>query len=67
MNLYDLVAGLVLVVGGAIAFLAAKGRIDLHRGDAEKARQWRQQYGRFLTWAGPIIVLFGLLHLAGVM
>ena len=67
MSVYDLFSGFVMVFGGGVAFLAARGRIDLHHGNVEKAKKWRQQYGGFLTLAGPAVVFFGLLHFAGLM
>lgn len=67
MSLYDFVSGFVMVFGGGLAFFAARGCINLHHGNVEKAKQWRQKYGRFLTWASPAVVVFGLLRFAGVI
>ena len=66
MDLYDLVAGAVFFGGGVYMFLAGTGRIEISPSNPEKSKQWRLKYGRFMTWAGPLVVLGGILHFLGI-
>ncbi len=67
MDPYNVIAGIIFVTGGAYAFLAGTGRVEIKRGDPVKSKQWRERYGRFMIWAGPFLVLFGILQLLGVL
>lgn len=65
MNLYDVMSGVVYISGGTYAFLAGTGRIDIKSSDPEKSKLWREKHGSYMTWAGPVIVLAGMLQLFG--
>jgi hypothetical protein len=66
MDLYNLLAGAIFIAGGTYSFLLATGRMQIAPRDLDKSRQWRAKYGRFMKWAGPLMVVYGALQLLGI-
>jgi hypothetical protein len=64
--MYELVDGLISILGGIYGYLAATGKVKVSKNE-EKAAEWRQKYGRTLKIAAPILVLFGLFRLGQVL
>ncbi len=60
------IEGIIPIVGGAVAFLMAKGLIPVGK-DKAKSEQWLASWGKILTWLGPLVVVFGILQLVGIV
>jgi hypothetical protein len=67
MSLYNLLAGIVFIACGTYVFLLYRGRLEINAKDPEKSREWREKYSPVMKWAGPILVIFGVLHLVGFL
>lgn len=60
--MYELMDSLISVAGGAYAYLAAIGKVQISKSE-EKSKEWCLKYGAILKVIGPILVLFGLFRL----
>jgi hypothetical protein len=58
--------GLIPLLGGLYAFLLARG-VVLASKDPIKNEAWLRKWGPTLKWLAPLVILFGLLMLAGVL
>ena len=60
------IEGIIPIIGGAVAFLMAKGVIPISK-DPAKGEQWLKQWGKLITWLGPFVVVFGILQLFRIL
>lgn len=67
MDPYTVIVGLIFIGGGIYGLLLAIGRVQMVADDAEKSREWRKKYGGFMSWAGPLMIVYGALRLFGVL
>ncbi len=58
--------GLIPLLGGLYAFLLARGVLRASK-DSAKNDAWRRKWGRLLKWLAPLVMLFGILLLTGVI
>jgi hypothetical protein len=58
--------GLIPLLGGLYAFLLACGVVRATK-DPIKNEAWLRKWGPTLKWLAPLVILFGLLMLAGVL
>ena len=58
--------GLIPLLGGLYAFLLARGVLSASK-DEIKNEAWRRKWGPILNWLGPLVVLFGLVQLIGLI
>lgn len=59
--------GLIPLVGGVYGFLLANGTLPRNPKDPEKMALWRRKYGAVLKIACPLLVVFGIIQLLGVL
>ncbi len=59
--------GLIPIVLGAYVYLMAIGKIPRHPKDPEKMELWRQKFGPMMKILGPLVILFGILKVAGII
>ena len=64
-NLLNL-EGLIPLLGGLYAFLLARGVLSASK-DAIKNEAWRSKWVPTLNWLGPLVMLFGLVQLIGLI
>ena len=58
--------GLIPLLGGLYAYLLARGVLRASK-DPAKNEVWLNKWGPTLKWLAPLVMLFGLLVLAGVL
>jgi hypothetical protein len=58
--------GLIPLLGGLYAFLLARGVLSASK-DAIKNEAWRRKWGPTLNWLAPLVMLFGLFQLIGLI
>ena len=58
--------GLIPLLGGLYALLLARGVLSASR-DEVKNEAWRRKWGPTLTWLAPLVILLGVLQLAGII
>ena len=61
------IEGLIPLAGGIYALLLAHGILPKNPKDPEKMEAWRKKYGRFIKALSPIVILFGLVQLFGII
>jgi hypothetical protein len=59
--------GLIPLAGGIYGYLLAKGTLPRHPKDPDKMALWRRKLGPMMTVLGPLLVVFGVLQLLGVL
>lgn len=59
--------GLIPLLGGIYAYLLANGTLPRKPKDPEKMALWRRKFGPMMKIAGPILVIFGIMELLGVL
>jgi hypothetical protein len=59
--------GLIPLLGGIYGYLLANGTLPRKPKDPEKMALWRRKFGPMLKILGPILVIFGILELLGVL
>jgi hypothetical protein len=58
--------GLIPLLIGLYMFLLARGVFPAGK-DAAKGEAWRRKWGPLLTWISPLVMLFGLAQLTGML
>ena len=58
--------GLIPLLGGLYAFLLARGIMRASK-DPVKNDAWRRKWGPILKWIAPLVILFGILQLSGIL
>ena len=58
--------GLIPLLGGLYAFLLARGVLRASK-DPAKNDAWLGKWGPILKWIAPLVMLFGLLQLVGIL
>ena len=59
--------GLIPIVCGTIITLFALGVFPKNPKDPQKMAEWRRKFGPAMKIIGPLVVLFGLLELTGIL
>ena len=59
--------GLIPLLGGIYGYLLANGTLPHKPKDPEKMALWRRKFGPMMKILGPILVVFGILELLGVL
>ncbi len=59
--------GLIPLAAGIYGYLLAKGTLPRHPKNPEKIALWRQKFGPMMTIVGPLVAVFGVLQLLGVL
>ncbi len=59
--------GLIPIVGGMIMILFANGTFPKNPKDPEKMKKRRKKYRPVVKILGPLVVLFGVLQLIGIL
>jgi hypothetical protein len=58
---------LIVIFGGIYLTLMAYSVIPIHSKDPEKAKLWHKKFGKLSKILGPIMVLFGVAKLFGIL
>lgn len=69
MNNWDLgnLQGLMPLLGCIYGYLLANGMLPRKSKDPEKMTLWRRKFGPMMKVISPILVVFGILQLLGVL
>jgi len=59
--------GLIPLFAGIYAYLRANGTLPRKPKEPEKMELWRRKFGRMMKIISPIIIVFGILQLLGVL
>ncbi len=59
--------GLIPLLGGIYGYLLTNGTLPRRPKDPEKMALWRRKFGPMMKIAAPILVIFGILELLGVL
>ena len=59
--------GLIPITGGVYGWLLATGALPKAPKDPERMAQWRAKFGAILKVVSPLLVIFGVLQLAGIL
>jgi len=59
--------GIIPIIGGVLILLYGNGTLPKNPKDPEKLEQWRAKYGKLIKILGPIVILFGILQLIGIL
>ena len=59
--------GLIPLLGGVYGYLLANGTLPRKPREPEKMDLWRRKFGRMMKVISPILVVFGILRLLGVL
>ena len=59
--------GLIPLLCGIYLFLLASGILPRNPKDPEKMALWRRKFGRLVKVLAPLLAVFGLLQLLGVL
>ncbi len=66
-DFYETFKGLIPILGGAYGLLLAFGVLPRNPKDPEKMELWRRKFGTVMKVICPVIILYGILELAGVV
>ena len=58
--------GLIPLIGGIFAWLAATGRYNPSK-DPARWEAWRQRWGSWLKILAPIVIVFGVVQFLGFL
>ena len=61
------IEGIIPIVGGVLIILVVQGVIPKNPRDPQKLAAWRKKFGPTIKILGPIVIVFGLLQLLGVL
>jgi len=59
--------GLIPILGGIYGYLLANGTLPRNPKKPEEMEIWRKKFGPMMKILGPVLVLFGILELVGVL
>jgi hypothetical protein len=59
--------GLIPIFGGVYGLLMARGIIPRNPKDPERMAQWRRKFGSMMTIICPLLILFGVVELCGLL
>ena len=59
--------GLISILGGILGYLYANGTLPRNPKDPEKMELWRRKFGKMMKILCPILVLFGVAELLGLL
>ena len=61
------VEGLIPILAGIFGLLLAQGVLPRNPKDPERLALWRRKFGKMMTILCPLIILFGLALLFGLI
>jgi hypothetical protein len=64
---FDRLQGIIIIPFGVYLFLLAYRVVPINRKDPERAALWHRKFGKITKILAPIIILFGVLLLLGVL
>ena len=64
---FDKWQGLIPLLGGIYGLLLAYRVLPRHPKDPEKLELWHRKFGKMMKILSPILIIFGLLLLLGVL
>jgi hypothetical protein len=67
MNDFGSLRGVVAIVCGIYGLLLAQGFLPRNPKDPERMRVWRRKFGGVMSVLCPIIVLYGIAQVFGVL
>ena len=59
--------GLIPLLGGVYGFLLANGTLPKNPKDPLKMEEWRGKFGKMMKIVCPLLIVFDMLQLLGVM
>ena len=59
--------GLIPILGGALLWLVATGVLPKNPKKPEQLQEWRQKYGKVVKILAPIVFVFGIVQLSGII
>lgn len=63
----DRLQGIIIIPFGVYVLLLAYRVVPINRKDPERAELWHRKFGKISKILAPIIILFGILLLLGVL
>jgi hypothetical protein len=66
-QLYEQWKGLIPILGGIYGLLLAYRVLPSHPKDPEKMELWHRKFGKMMKILCPIIIVFGVLQILGVV
>jgi len=64
---YEKFKGFIPLLGGIYGLLMTCGVLPRNPKDPEKMELWRRKFGTLMKVACPVMILYGILELAGVV
>ena len=64
---FDRLCGIIFLLFGVYVLLLAYGTLPLNPKVPERAELWRRKFGKMMKILSPIIIVFGILLLLGVL
>lgn len=64
---FDKLSGIIFVLFGIYSLLLAYHILPRNPKDPERAELWHRKYGKIMKILSPIIIVFGILLLLGVL
>jgi len=61
------VEGLIPILAGIFGLLLAQGVLPRNPKDPERLALWRRKFGKMMTILSPLIILFGVALLFGLI
>jgi hypothetical protein len=58
---------LIPLLGGIYGYLLANGTLPRKPKEPEKMELWRRKFGKMMKIIAPILVIFGIIRLLGVI
>ena len=59
--------GLIPIAGGIVIILFANGTLPKNPKNPEKLEAWRKKFGPAIKILGPVVIIFGILQLLGIL
>ena len=59
--------GLIPIAGGIYMILLANGTFPKNPKNPKKLEEWRKKFGPAIKILAPIVILFGILQLTGIL
>ncbi|MBI3999728.1 MAG: hypothetical protein HY351_03855 [Candidatus Omnitrophica bacterium] len=59
--------GLIPIAGGIVIMLFANGTFPKNQKNPAKLEAWRKKFGPAIKILGPVVILFGVVQLFGIL
>ena len=67
MVITDKIIGIVAIFGGVYGLLIAYRIIPVNPKEPERVELWHRKFGKLMKILSPVIIVFGILMLLGVL